>query len=91
VNGDTIEGNFVCGRAHGIVKYTFASTGAVNHAEYHRGTRVAFESKESAKVLSTLALQFLRDDAAFSNKIATHTGVGNFGDAKRTMSRQPSL
>ena len=91
VNGDTIEGNFIGGRAHGVVKYTFATTGAVNHAEYSRGVRVNFESKESAKVLSTMALQFLMDDDAFTNKIATHTGVGNFGDVKRNFAHQPSL
>mmetsp|Transcript_25731 Transcript_25731/g.43349 ORF Transcript_25731/g.43349 Transcript_25731/m.43349 type:complete len:550 (-) Transcript_25731:116-1765(-) len=91
VNGDTIEGNFISGRAHGIVKYTFASTGAVNHAMYCRGIRESFDSKESAKVLSNMALQFLMDDAAFTNTIASHTGVGNFGEMTRNYSKQPTL
>jgi hypothetical protein len=91
VNGDTLEGNFVGGRAHGIVKYTFATTGAVNHAEYCRGIRVNFESKQSAKVLSNLAMQFLMDDAAFTSTIASDTGVENFGAVQRKMSMRPSI
>lgn len=91
VNGDTIDGNFISGRADGIVKYTFATTGAVNHAVYKRGLRVNFESKEKAKVMSTMALQYLLDDAAFSNSLAQNTGVANFGVMKRTLSHQPSL
>ena len=91
VNGDTIEGNFINGRADGIVKYTFATTGAVNHAVYKRGLRVSFESKESAKVISNMALQFLMDDAAFSNAISSDTGVANFGQMKREKGHQPTL
>lgn len=86
INGDTISGSFVQGRAHGIVKYTFAQSGRVNHAEYCRGIRVSFESSDSAKVLSNKALQWLMDDAALTKKIESHTGIENFGALKRGMS-----
>ena len=77
------------GRPHGIVRYTFARSGAVNHAEYNLGTRVNFESRTSAKVLSNLALQFLMDDAAFTNEIESNSGVSNFGQIKRGLSLKP--
>jgi hypothetical protein len=91
VNGDTLEGSFVQGRAHGMIKYTFATTGAVNHAHYCRGLRVSFESKASAKVMSTQALQFLLDHAAFSKKIETSNSVEDFGGLKRQMSTPHAL
>lgn len=82
VNGDTIEGTFVQGRAHGIVKYTFAS-GLETRAEYCRGLRLSFEQRSSAKVLSSEAVRWLSEEAALSRRLDTHTGLGTFSQVSR--------
>ena len=39
-NGDTIDGNFKNGHAHGTMLYTFAATGKTRLAKYENGYRI---------------------------------------------------
>ena len=54
VNGDIIDGNFVNGQPHGMVKFVFGATKKKRWAEYCRGTRVKWLENKSTESTSEL-------------------------------------